>query len=61
MNIKEDKEICILEDLNVCTGNTENNPLVGKYNDQVINDNGECSTDFCRIIVFEDNEWFLSS
>lgn len=60
MYMKEDKGIYILRELNTYTGNRENNPLVGKYDKQVINNSRELLIDFCQGMS-EDNEQILSS
>lgn len=48
MNIKDDKEICILGDLNARTGSEENGSVVGKYGEQTRNNNGERLVNFCQ-------------
>lgn len=40
MNIKEDKEICISGDLNTHTDNRKDMPVIGKYEEQVTNEQG---------------------
>lgn len=47
-NIKKDKEIVILGDLNARTGTENNSTIVGKYGEPVINNNGMRLRDMCE-------------
>lgn len=43
-----DREIILLGDLNARTGNTTNSKIVGKYGEEVVNDNGERLINLCE-------------
>ena len=47
-NIKDDKEVFILGDLNGRTGREDNNSVVGKYGESATNDNGMRLRSWCE-------------